>query len=175
MTWKVERQWRQLCCLGPGGVQQEKLLLQTNNFCGGMASGVRHHGEIQRSFFGKDVRMNSLWRRQGKFLICTYTPRCSCVYLQFIHGVMPTMRGSRYVCRTNEQYGDHAWRDTLPTVRPGNLPAGGGDAVRLIGLSSPERTPPGVLALLHPNFRQQKRAHLSVSPSRPPSRADFVR
>ena len=77
---------------GDGGVQQEKLLLQTNNFCGGMASGVRHHGEIQRSFFGKDVRMNSLWRRQGKFLICTYTPRCSCVYLQFIHGVTPTMR-----------------------------------------------------------------------------------
>lgn len=62
------------------------------------------------------------------------------------------MRGSRYVCRTNEQYGDHAWRDTLPTVRPGNLPAGGGDAVRLIGLSSPERTPRGVLALLCPNF-----------------------
>ena len=34
LTWKVERQWRQLCCLGAGGVQQEKLLLQTNKFCG---------------------------------------------------------------------------------------------------------------------------------------------
>jgi hypothetical protein len=33
LTRKVERQWRQLCCLGAGGVQQEKLLLRTNKFC----------------------------------------------------------------------------------------------------------------------------------------------
>jgi hypothetical protein len=33
LTRKVERQWRQLCCLGWGGVQQEKLLLHTNKFC----------------------------------------------------------------------------------------------------------------------------------------------
>jgi hypothetical protein len=32
----------------------------------------------------------------------------------------------------------------------------------------------GRLPKIFPNPRQQKRAHLSVSPSRPPSRADFV-
>ncbi|WP_252730631.1 hypothetical protein [Pseudomonas fluorescens] len=68
-------------------------MLQTNNFCGGMASGgavpCRHSAQF---FFGKVVKMNSLGRRQGKFLISAYTPRCSCVYLEFIHGVMPTMR-----------------------------------------------------------------------------------
>nr|WP_218599142.1 hypothetical protein [Pseudomonas fluorescens] len=77
---------------GAGGVQQEKLLLQTNNFCGGMASGGTVPCRDSAQFFGKVVRMNSLGRRQGKFLISAYTPRCSCVYLQFIHGVTPTMR-----------------------------------------------------------------------------------
>ena len=149
----------QLCCLGPGVSNKKNCCCKPIIFVGGWLRAVRCHAEIQRSFFGNIARMNSLWRRQGKFLICTYTPRCSCVYLQFIHCVMPTMRGSRYVCRTNEQYGDHAWRDTLPTVRPGNLPAGGGDAVRLIGLSSPEGTPPGVLTFLCPNSSVYKPEH----------------
>ena len=54
LTWKVERQWRQLCCLGYGGVQQEKLLLQTNNFCGGMASGGTVPCRDSAQFFWKN-------------------------------------------------------------------------------------------------------------------------
>ena len=82
----------QLCCLGPEVSNKKNCCCKPIIFVGGWLRAVRCHAEIQRSFFGKDGRMNSLWRRQGKFLICTYTPRCSCVCLQFIHGVTPTMR-----------------------------------------------------------------------------------
>ena len=82
----------QLCCLGPEVSNKKNCCCKPIIFVGGMASGGTVPCRHSAQFFGKVVKMNSLGRRQGTFLICTYTPRCSCVYLQFIHGVTPTMR-----------------------------------------------------------------------------------
>ena len=65
LTWKVERQWRQLCCLGDGGVQQEKLLLQTNKFCGGWRQVVGRHEGFRRGSFEKSSAGSSMANSQS--------------------------------------------------------------------------------------------------------------
>ena len=65
--------------------------------------------------------------------------------------------GSRYVCRTNKQYGDNEWRDTLPDGRPDHLPAVGGYAVLLTGHPKPESTPRGVYGRLWPKSQATKK------------------
>ncbi|WP_164485593.1 hypothetical protein [Pseudomonas sp. R5-89-07] len=48
------------------------------------------------------------------------------------HRAFADNEGSSYVCRSNEQYGDSNWRDTLPDGGPDHLPAVGGYAFLLI-------------------------------------------
>ncbi|WP_225924160.1 hypothetical protein [Pseudomonas khavaziana] len=106
LTRKVERQWRQLCCLGTGSVQQEKLLLQTNNFCGGWHRAIeRQQVDSDPVFLKKDV-----WIPEEELIIgsAIWIPK------QNLYSTMqlcvPAVRsrcyadneGSRYVCRTNE-------------------------------------------------------------------------
>ncbi|CAD0266208.1 hypothetical protein DENIT_80118 [Pseudomonas veronii] len=97
----------------------------------------------------------------------TKQPHVLCI----VQGKIADKEASHYVRRTNA-YGNVQWRNSRPDVRPDHLSASGGSAFLLIARFTVRRER-GV-AKRRPNFRQQKRAHLSVSPSRPPSRADFV-
>ena len=98
----------------------------------------------------------------------TMQPHVLCI----VQGNIADKEASHYVRRTNA-YGNVQWRNSRPDARPDHLSASGGSAFLLIARFTVRRER-GV-AKLRANFRRtQKRAHLSVSPSRPPSRADFV-
>ncbi|WP_164488024.1 hypothetical protein [Pseudomonas sp. R2-60-08W] len=72
------------------------------------------------------------WRDSGLALYSAM------MVLRIIHGAIADNEGSSYVCRSNEQYGDNDWRDTLPDGGPDHLPAVGGYAFLLIEMRSPQ-------------------------------------
>ncbi|UOB22368.1 hypothetical protein MRY17_16690 [Pseudomonas orientalis] len=65
------------------------------------------------------------WRDSG------FTLYSAMMLLRSIHGAIADNEGSSYVCRSDEQYGDSNWRDTLPDGGPDHLSAVGGDAFLL--------------------------------------------
>ncbi|WP_164484557.1 hypothetical protein [Pseudomonas sp. R3-52-08] len=72
------------------------------------------------------------WRDSG---LALYS---SMMVVRIIHGAIADNEGFSYVCRSNEQYGDSNWRNTLPDDGPDHLPAVGGYAFLLIEMRSPQ-------------------------------------
>ncbi|WP_164484660.1 hypothetical protein [Pseudomonas orientalis] len=58
--------------------------------------------------------------------------------MRSIHSAIADNEGSSYVRRSNEQYGDSNWRDTLPDGGSDHLSAVGGDAFLLTATPTPE-------------------------------------
>lgn len=72
------------------------------------------------------------WRDSGFALYSTM------MRLRSIQGAIVDNEGSSYVCRSDEQYGDSNWRDTLPDGGPDHLSAVGGDALLLTETPAPQ-------------------------------------
>jgi hypothetical protein len=77
--------------------------------------------------------------------------------LRSIQGAIADNEGSSYVCRSDEQYGDSNWRDTLPDGGPDHLPAVGGDAFLLTETSASQVRRKAPLCVVLPEFQATKK------------------